>query len=64
MIIRSKKATIIHQSTTHIGSSSGSEYCASESISNRADTTGKVGCRTVPLLSVVRNEVWIFLCKN
>ena len=63
-IIRIKKATVIHQSTTHMGSSSGSEYCASESISNRADTTGKVGCRTVPLLSVVRNEVWIFLCKN
>ena len=27
-------------------------------------TTGKAGCRTVPLLSVVRNEVWIFFCKN
>ena len=46
-----------------MGSSSGSEYCASESISNRADTIGKVGCRTAPLLSVVRNEVWIFLVK-
>ena len=55
---------VIHQSTIHMGSSSGSEYCANEIILNRANTTGKVGCRTVPLLSVVRNEVWIFLCKN
>ena len=47
-----------------MGSNSGSEYYTSESISNRADTTGKVGCRTVPLLSIVRNKVWIFLCKN
>ena len=26
-------------------------------------TTGKVGCRTEPLLDVFGNEVWIFLCK-
>ena len=44
-----------------MGSSSGSEYCASESISNRADTTGKVGCRTEPLLNIFGNEVWIFV---
>ena len=44
MIIRSKKATVIHQSTTHMGSSSGSEYRASESILNRANITGRVGC--------------------
>ena len=37
-------ATVIHQSTTHMGSSSGSEYCASGSILNRANTTGRVGC--------------------
>src|SRR6185312_2274989 len=43
-ITRSKKATIIHQSTTHMGSSSGSEYRASKSILQRANTTGKVGC--------------------
>src|SRR6185437_4493080 len=30
-----------------MGSSSGSEYCVSESISNRAGSTGKVGCRTI-----------------
>ena len=36
-ITRSKKATVIHQSTTHMGSSSGSEYRASESILNRAN---------------------------
>ena len=27
-------------------------------------STGKVGCRTEPLLNVFGNEVWIFLCKN
>ena len=26
--------------------------------------TGKVGCRTEPLLDVFGNEVWIFLCKK
>ena len=35
---------VIHQSTTHMGSSSGSEYHASGSILNRANTTGRVGC--------------------
>ena len=49
---------------THMGSSSGSEYRASESILNRANTTGRVGCRTEPLLNVFGNEVWIFLCKK
>ena len=34
-------------------SSSGSEYCASENISNWVGSTGKVGCRTITLLSVV-----------
>ena len=65
-ITRSKKAMVIHQSTTHMGSSSDSEYRASESILNRANTTGKVGYRTEPLLNVLvlGNKVWIFLCKN
>ena len=62
-IIRSKKATVIHQSTIHMGSSSGSEYRVSESIPNRANTTGRVGCRMEPLLNVLGNKVWIFLCK-
>ena len=43
-ITRSKKATVIHQSTTHMGSSSSSEYRVSESILNRANITGRVGC--------------------
>ena len=43
-ITRSKNATVIYQSTTHMGSSSGSEYRASGSILNRANTTGRVGC--------------------
>ena len=47
-----------------MGSSSGSEYCASENISNRAGSTGKVGCRTITLLGVVWYEVWVFLCKS
>src|SRR6185437_2170917 len=34
-----------------MGSSSGSEYCVSESISNRAGSTGKVGCRTITYLA-------------
>ena len=55
---------MIHQNMTHMGSSSGSEYRASESILNRANTIGRVGCRTEPLLNVFGNEVWIFLCKN
>ena len=63
-ITRSKKATVIQQSTTHMGSSSGLEYRASESILNRANTTGIVGCRTEPLLNILGNKVWIFLCKN
>ena len=45
-------------------SSTGSEYCDSEGISNRADSTGKVGCRTIILLSVVWHEVWVFFCKK
>ena len=43
-ITRSKKATVIHQSMTHMGSSSGSEYRASGSILNRANSTCRVGC--------------------
>ena len=27
-------------------------------------STGKVGCRTEPLLNILGNKVWIFLCKN
>ena len=47
-----------------MGSSSGSEYCVSENISNRAGSTGTVGCRMITLLSVVWYEVWIFFCKR
>ena len=47
-----------------MGSNSGSEYCVSESISNRAGSTGKVGCRMITLLSVVWHEVWVFFCKS
>ena len=43
-----------------MGSSSGSEYCVSENISNRAGSTGKVGCRTITLLGVVWYEFWVF----
>ena len=47
-----------------MGSSSGSEYCVSEIILNRAGSTGKVGCRTITLLDVVWYEVWIFFYKK
>ena len=47
-----------------MGSSSGSEYCVSEIISNGTGSTGKVGCRTITLLSVVWYEVWVFLSKS
>ena len=47
-----------------MGSSSGLEYYVSEIISNRAGSTGKVGCRTITLLGVVWYEVWVFLCKK
>ena len=47
-----------------MGSSSGSEYCVSANISNRAGSTGKVGCRTITLLGVVWHEVWVFFCKR
>ena len=47
-----------------MGSSSGSEYCVSENISNRAGSTDKVGCRTITLLGVVWYKVWVFLCKK
>ena len=47
-----------------MGSSAGSEYYASENISNRAGSTGKVGYRTITLFSVVWYEVWVFLCKK
>ena len=63
-ITRSKKTTVKHLSTTHMGASSGSEYRASESTLNRANTIGRVGCRTEPLLNVLGNKVWIFLRKN
>ena len=63
-ITRSKKATVIHQNTIHMGFSSASEYRASESILNRANTADRVGCRTEPLLNILGNKVWIFLCKN
>ena len=47
-----------------MGSTTGSEYCDSGGISYRAGSTGKVGCRTITLLDVVWNEVWIFFCKK
>ena len=47
-----------------MGSNSGSEYCVSENISERAGSTGKVGCRTITLLGVVWHEVWVFFCKK
>ena len=47
-----------------MGSNSGSEYCVSENISDRAGSTGKVGCRTITLHSVVWYEVWVFFCKK
>ena len=47
-----------------MGSNSGSEYCVSEIISNRAGFTGKVGCRMITLLGVVWYEVWVFLYKK
>ena len=47
-----------------MGSSSGSEYCASENISNRAVSTGNVGCRMITLLGVDWYEVWVFFCKK
>ena len=43
-IMSNKIATVIHQSTTQTVSSSGSEKRASRSISQRANTTSKVGC--------------------
>ena len=47
-----------------MGSSAGSEYCVSESISNKAGPTGKAGCRTITLLSVAWYKVWVFFCKK
>ena len=47
-----------------MGSNTGSEYCDSGGISNRAGSTGKVGCRTITLLGVVWNKVWVFFCKS
>ena len=47
-----------------MGSSAGSEYCVSESISNRAGPTGKAGCRTITLLGVAWYKVWVFFCKK
>ena len=41
-----------------------SESCAMRYLLRVTQSTGKAGCRTVPLLNVIRNEVWIFLCKN
>ena len=47
--------------TTKRGSS---ESCAIWNFLRVTLSTGKVGCRTGPLLNVFGNEVWIFLCKN
>jgi len=51
---------VIYQSTTHMGSSKGSEYRANRNILQRANTTGKVGVRTRPLLDVFNSVVHIF----
>ena len=64
MIIRSKKATVIHQSTTQTGSNSGSEFRANERILQRANTTGSVRCGRNLLLDVFNNEVRVFLWSN
>src|SRR6185437_8632113 len=41
-----------------------SESCAIRNFLRVTLSTGKVGCRTEPLLNVFGNEVWVFLCKN
>ena len=41
-----------------------SESCAIRNFLLVTLSTGKVGCRTEPLLNVFGNEVRIFLCKN
>ena len=64
MIISNKTATVIHQSTTQTVSSLGSEWCASRIILQRANTTGKVGVRTQPLLGAFNNKVWFFIWKK
>ena len=60
-IIRTKNATRIPQSTTKTKFGSDSEYIASGSILQRANTTGNVGCRSDHLFDVLDNEVWIFI---
>ena len=47
--------------TTKRGSS---ESCTIRNFLRVTLSTGKVGCRTEPLLNVFGNEDWIFLCKN
>ena len=41
-----------------------SESCAIRSFLRVTLSTGKIGCRTEPLLNVLGNKVWIFLCKS
>ena len=41
-----------------------SESCAIRSFLRVTLSTGKVGCRTEPLVNILRNKLWIFLCKN
>ena len=61
-------ATIVRITTkTHtmiLTTKRSSESCAIRNFLRVTLSTGKVGCRTEPLLNVFGNEVWIFLCKN
>ena len=41
-----------------------SESCAIRSFLQVTLSTGKIECRTGPLLNVLGNKVWVFLCKN
>ena len=41
-----------------------SESCAMQYLLRVTQSTGKAGCRTVPLLNVDGYKVWIFFCKN
>ena len=50
--------------TTILTTKRSSESCAIRSFLRVTLSTGKVGCRTEPLLNVFGNEVWIFLWKN
>ena len=61
-------ATIVRTTTTTQtrtwSTKRSSESCAIRSSLRVTLSTGKVGCRTEPLLKVLGNKVWIFLCKK